>query len=91
MLFTTEISGRYAEPVEYSPHFNKKMYGWEIHITEVKRHIKTENFYALSSVYNACAPVRLSVIKVCKHFKRTLQHHKVYSRRMCCGWDRNNN
>ena len=86
-----QITGRYAKPVDYSPHFNKKMYGWEMHITEVNRQVRTENSYALCYVYNICSPVRLNVIKVCKHFRRTFQHHKVYSIWRYCGWDSNNN
>ena len=71
--------------------FTRKMCGGELHLAEVKRHAKAEDFYAVYSVYNACTAVRLIIIKVCKHFRFTLQHCKVYSRRTYCGWKRNRN
>jgi hypothetical protein len=42
----------------------RKIWWGGMHIPEFKRHVKTGNSYALCSVYKACPPVRLSVIKV---------------------------
>jgi hypothetical protein len=60
-------------------------------ICKVGRQEITENFYACQSAYSACAPVRLSIIKVWKYFRCSFQHYKANTRWSYCGCNSNKN